>query len=110
MFLVGSKVRSLSALFSDIIGTIESFYYEDKKRTIRIAVVRVDSSCKFIIGSTIRFYERHLELIRSIIDPTSPYQYCNKCDTLTSNKPSLCCDHKHLNNINILFSKNEITF
>lgn len=82
MLKVGSKVKYL-----DTIGTVICFGFN-----CRVSI-KVEKSLSYSIGNYIWFYEKDLKIIESI-DPNSPYQYCIKCDILTSNKPSLCCVHK----------------
>lgn len=86
-FEIGLRVKPSLYEYQDIVGTILSIFNN-------IAVIKIEKAIYYKIGSTISFYEKDLELIRVVVDSTSIYQYCNKCDVLTTNKPSLCCDHK----------------
>lgn len=98
---IGSKVKTtvVNSVYSDIIGTVFGFHYDGFERTIRVKIekfpkIKEEAPLYYKIGDIIHFYEKDLELVRSTIDPASMYQHCSKCDVLTVNKPSLCCDHK----------------
>lgn len=98
MMNIGSKVKTTleCGYYSNKLGTVigfESnvFTYKTKGR---IVVVKAEHELGPDLGTVLRFYENELEVIRPITDPTSSYQYCSKCDILTTNKPNLCCEHK----------------
>lgn len=104
MIEIGSRVKSLlSGVYSGIIGTVISFVTSGSPGVGRVIQIRIEEfpyiglCILYKNGGNINFYEKDLELIRSLIDPTSIYQYCSKCDVLTTNKTKdiyICCDHK----------------
>lgn len=88
MLKIGSRVKSLlGGSCSDIMGIV----LENFINVVRIQVEKGNFYYK--VGDQICLYEKDLVLIKPDVDPTSPYQYCIKCDVLTSNKSGLCCDH-----------------
>lgn len=91
MLTIGSKVKPTinSSYYLDMVGTV--IFIDSKYKTMQ---VRTEISSYFNKGQTLVFFERDLELIKPTIDLASQYQYCSKCDVLTSNKPNLCCEHK----------------
>lgn len=97
MFTIGAKVKTSNKdpwtkkIIGDLTGTVLSVSKDSYKTVVK---VRVEISNNFKPGIILSFYENHLELIKNTIDPTSIYQYCIKCEVLTSNKSNLCCDHK----------------
>lgn len=100
MIEIGSRVQTLlTGIYSGIIGTVMSFSVPTIIEFGRIVKVKIDkfpnieAAVLYKIGGDISFYEKDLELIRPTIDPNSKFQYCIKCDVLTSNKPNLCCNH-----------------
>lgn len=95
MLKIGSKVKLLlGGDYLGLIGIVLKIIHSDHGRSlINVKITENKRNIVYNIGDTLRFYEKDLELIRPDLDPTSPYQYCNKCDVLTSNKNNLCCDH-----------------
>lgn len=105
-FSIGSRVKSISLdkNYSDIIGVVIPYdeRVPDAPTNMQgIVKIKIETSRLFTIGNSIYLYEKELKIISPItessIDPTSLYQYCIKCDTLTSNKTNnnyICCDHK----------------
>lgn len=89
----GSRVKTVATLGANTIGIVTSFQH-NVSSPFRVIEIKVESSNYFRIGAQISSYEKDLVLIRPTIDPASTYQYCIKCDVLTANKPSLCCEHK----------------
>lgn len=103
MIEIGSKVKSLlGGIYTDMVGTVVYLTQPvivGGQRTIQFII----EECPFMgphaykIGSTISFYERDIKLLFKPIIDSSQYQYCIKCDTLTSNKIKnvyMCCEHK----------------
>lgn len=94
----GSRVKTKQTgnIYSDgIIGTVLSFSIDNYTSQPRMVVeIKIEKAEHYNTGYKINFYETDLELLDSSIDPTSQYQYCRKCDVLTSNKPNICCDCK----------------
>lgn len=93
MIEIGSKVRSL--LLGEYLNLTGIVLTLQADIPWRIAKIKVENP-QYPTGHIVYFYEKDLDLIRSLIDPAFLYQYCNKCNVLTSNKNNLCCDHKPL--------------
>lgn len=96
MIEIGSRVRSLLGGSNlNMIGTV--LYIKRVISNIFIEI-QVESCIKpHRIGSKLFFCEKNLELVNPIPDPTSTYQLCIDCQTLTSNKVKsyyVCCHCK----------------